>query len=278
MITGATSGIGLAAACALARRGAELVLLCRDARRGKAAAARIAAQAGTHASVDVLQADLASQADIRRAAAEFIASRRPLHVLLNNAGVVMLKRTETVDGIETTLAVNHLAYFLLTNLLLEPLRRSAPSRIVCVASDAHRMAGGPLDLDDLEGRQRYAAMRNYGMSKLANILFTREMARRLGGTAVTINCLHPGMVSTGLGANNGLFARALITLLRPFSRSPDRGAATSVFLCSEASMAGVSGKYFANCREARPNDAALDDEAARQLWQISARMTGLPPV
>lgn len=276
MVTGATGGIGLASAVGLARLGARLVLVCRSLERGRVAAQRIREEAGSSAEIDLLEADLASQAAIRALAARYLASERPLHVLLNNAGVVMLKRNETPDGIETTFAVNHLAYFLLTNLLMDALKRSAPARIVCVASDAHRLAGGPLDFDDLEGRKRYAAMRNYGMSKLANILFTREMARRLSGTGVTINCLHPGMVSTGLGANNGLLARALITLLRPFSRSPRRGAETSIFLCSDPTVAQVSGRYFVDSREAQPDEVALDDDAGRRLWEISARMTGLP--
>jgi len=272
MITGATGGIGRAAAEALAAEGAELVLVCRDASRARALCDELRDDTGNE-RIEPLIADLSSQQSVREAAATFLASGRPLHVLLNNAGVVMLARTETVDGIETTFAVNHLGYFLLTNLLLDRLRASAPARVVCVASDAHRFAGGRIALSDLEGRKSYAAMRNYGMSKLANILFVRELARRLEGTEVTVNALHPGMVATGLGRNNGLVARVVTTVLRPFSRSPASGADTAVYLCASPEVASVSGKYFADRREVHPNDAALNDEDAHALWAISERMT-----
>jgi NAD(P)-dependent dehydrogenase (short-subunit alcohol dehydrogenase family) len=206
-------------------------------------------------------------------AAEFLATERPLHVLINNAGVVNLQRTVTADGIETTFAVNHLAYFLLTSLLLERLRRSAPARIVNVSSDAHKFA--PLDFDDLGNQRRYRALRVYGQSKLANILFTSELARRIAGSGVSANSLHPGAVATGLGRNNGAWARAIIGLLRPFFRTPDDGAATSVHLAASPAVEGLTGKYFAKCRERRPSRAAQDVDAARRLWDISARMTGL---
>jgi len=276
MITGATSGIGRAAALALAAQGADLVLVCRDRARGEATGAEIA-EIGAGRQPALLVGDLSSQADIRRVAAEFEAMDRPLHVLLNNAGVVMLQRTETPDGIETTFAVNHLAYYLLTGLLLERLRASAPARIVCVASDAHRFAGGPLPFDDLEGKRSYGSMKNYGMSKLANILFTRELATRLEGTGVTVNCLHPGMVGTGLGKNNGTFAKVVTGLLRPFSRSPERGAQTSIFLCSSDRVDGVTGGYFSNCRQTRPNAAATSPQDGRRLWDVSREMTGFDP-
>lgn len=271
LITGASSGIGRATALALARQGASLVLLCRDRQRGQETVEEIAATTGTR-DVTLLLADLAVQSDVRRVAAEFLATDRPLHVLINNAGVVNLQRSVTADGIETTFAVNHLAYFLLTDLLLDRLRRSAPARIVNVASDAHKF--GRLDFDDLGNERRYRAMRVYGQSKLANILFTAELARRLEGSGVTVNSLHPGAVSTRLGQNNGAWARAIIGLLRPFFRSPDNGAATSVYLASSPVVEGVSGKYFVNCKERRPSRAAQDADAARRLWDISAGMTG----
>jgi retinol dehydrogenase-12 len=272
MITGASSGIGRATALALAEMGATLVLICRDRGRGEETVAEIAATTGNR-DVLLLLADLSAQAEVRRVAADFLATDRPLHVLINNAGVVNLQRSVTVDGIETTFAVNHLAYFLLTELLLERLRRSAPARIINVASDAHKF--GRLDFDDLNNERRYRAMRAYGQSKLANILFTTELAQRLAGSGVTANSVHPGAVATGLGKNNGAWARALIRLLRPFFRTPSGGAATSIYLASSPDVDGVSGKYFANCREHRPSRAARDADAARRLWNVSARMVGL---
>jgi len=272
LITGASSGIGRATALALAGMGAQLVLVCRDRGRGENVLAEIAQQTGK-TEATLLLGDLAVQCDIRRVAAEFLAIDRPLHVLINNAGVVNLHRSVTADGIESTFAVNHLAYFLLTNLLFERLRRSAPARIVNVASEAHKFA--PLDFDDLGNERRYRAMRVYGQSKLANILFTAELARRCAGTGVTANSLHPGAVSTRLGTNNGAWTRAVIALLRPFFRSPTDGAATSIYLASSPAVDGVSGKYFANCREKAPSRAASDPDAARRLWEISAQMTGI---
>ncbi len=265
LITGPTSGIGRATALALAQRGMELVLLCRDRGKGAELAAEIA---GTGAAAPMLLiADLASQAEIRRAAGEFLASGRPLHLLINNAGVVNLKRALTPDGLEATFAVNHLAYFLLTALLLDRLRASAPARIVNVASEAHRF--GPLAFDDLQGEHRYGAMRAYGQSKLANLLFTFELARRLEGSGVTVNAVHPGAVATGLGKNNGRWARALTSVLGLFFRSPDKGAATSIYVATAPTLAGVTGKYFANSREKRPSRAAEDGAAATRLWAMS---------
>jgi NAD(P)-dependent dehydrogenase (short-subunit alcohol dehydrogenase family) len=276
LVTGATSGIGRAAAGGLARLGASLVLLCRDRARGEAASAEI--RRGTGADVSLLVADLSSQAEIRRAAREFLASGRPLHVLLNNAGVVLMRRSETVDGIETTFAVNHLGYFLLTRLLEARLRESAPARIVNVASDAHHYAGGRLDFDDLESRRRYRVMQVYGKSKLANILFTRELARRLAGSGVTANCLHPGFVGSNFGKNNGPLGRLSMTLLRPFARSPEKGAETAVWLCASPELQGTSGEYFFDRRPRRPHASAWSDEDARRLWETSERMTALAPV
>ncbi len=207
MITGASSGIGRETALALAQLGAKLVLICRDRARGADTAAEIRGKTGNE-DIRVLLADLSSQQSIRQVAAEFLNTGAPLHVLVNNAGVVNLSRTLTVDGIETVFALNHLAYFLLTNLLLDRLRASAPARVVNVASHAHHW--GALDFDNLQGERSFRAMRIYGQSKCANIMFTYELARRLQGSSVTANCLHPGAVATGLGKNNGAWARVLI--------------------------------------------------------------------
>ncbi len=273
MVTGASNGIGKAAALELARTGAELVLVCRDRARGEAAVAEIAAQSGSH-RVDLMLADLSSQAEIRRLASDFLATGRPLHVLLNNAGLMNTERTLTVDGIETTFAVNHLGYFLLTLLLLDRLKASAPARIVNVASDAHRFARGRLDFANLQGEKSYAAMRNYGQSKLANILFTRELARRLAGSGVTVNCLHPGTVATRFAQNNGGFYRFGTRLIAPFIRTPAKGAETSVYLCASPEVTGVSGQYFSDKRAKSPAKFAQDDDDARRLWEVSAQMTG----
>ncbi len=273
MITGASSGIGRVTALELARKGASVVLVCRDRERGQETAAWIRRETGNQA-IELLLADLSSQQSIRSAAAEFLAKGRPLHVLVNNAGVVELRRSLTADGIETVFAVNHLAYFLLTHLLLDRLRESAPARIVNVASDAHRW--GTIAFDDLQGERRYRGMAIYGRSKLANILFTYELARRLGSdSGVTVNCLHPGAVATRLGSQNGTFARVLIGMLRPFMRSPETGAETSVYLASAPEVEGVTGKYFVDCREKLSNRESYDEGVARRLWDVSARMTGL---
>jgi NAD(P)-dependent dehydrogenase (short-subunit alcohol dehydrogenase family) len=274
LVTGASSGIGLVAARELARLGAGVIMVCRDGKRGEAALNEVVA-ATRNQKVELMLADLSSQEEIRRLVRRIQATKRPLNALLNNAGVVMLKRTLTVDGIETTFAVNHLAYFLLTNLLLDRLIDGVPARVVNVASDAHRLRGVRMRFDDLESSREYKAMRVYGQSKLANILFTRELARRLEGTGVTVNCLHPGMVSTRLAANNGFIAKAAIWALKPFSLTPEQGAETSVYLCSSPAVEGVTGKYFAAKQERRPSRAAQDEEAARRLWDISARMTKL---
>jgi NAD(P)-dependent dehydrogenase (short-subunit alcohol dehydrogenase family) len=274
VVTGASSGIGRATARALAGMGATLALVCRDRGRGEEARAALRAESGNDA-IALFLADLSSQAEIRRLATELGERYPAIHVLVNNAGVVNLQRTTTVDGIETVFAVNHLGYFLLTDLLLGRLRSSSPARIVNVASDAHRF--GTIDLDDLGHARRYRTMRVYGASKLANILFTYELARRLEGTGVTVNCLHPGAVATRLGQNNGRVATVLTKLLKPFFRTPEQGAATAIYLASSPAVEGVSGKYFVNSREARSSAATYDTELARRLWAASARLTGVDP-
>ncbi len=274
LVTGATSGIGRAAARSLAELGASLVLVGRDRARGEAAVAEIREKTGND-DVSLMLADLSSQKRIRALADEFLASGRPLHVLLNNAGVVLQKRSETEDGLESTFAVNHLGYFLLTHLLLDRIRASAPARIVSVSSDAHHYAGGPLDFEDLQSEKGYFGMRVYGKSKLANILFTRELARRLEGSGVTANCLHPGFVGSNFATNNGVIAKAIMTLARPFNRSPERGARTAVYLCASPEVEGVTGSYFFDEKPKWPKSWAQSDEDARRLWEVSERLTGL---
>lgn len=273
MITGATGGIGRAAALALADMGPELVIVCRNPEKGEETRRTIARETGNE-KTSLLLCDLSSQAQIRAAAERFLAEDRPLHVLLNNAGVLNLRREDTEDGIEGTWAVNHLAYFLLTNLLLERMKESAPARIVNVASAAHASAGGPLDFDDLGGRSQANPMRRYGISKLANILFTRELARRLEGTRVTAHCFHPGFVGSGFATNNGLVSKIVMGAASAFNRTPQQGADTGVWLCSTPETP-ENGRYFVDREPAWPKRWAQSDEDAARLWEASAEQVGL---
>ena len=272
MITGATSGIGRASAIELARMGAQLILVCRNRERGEELVGELAR--GADSKAELMIADLESQAQIRKLAADFLATGKPLHVLINNAGVFNLKRQLTGDGIEEVFAVNHLAYFMLTMLLLDRIKESAPARIINIASDLHKRA--TLKFDDLGGERSYGGMSSYGQSKLANILFTYELARRLAGTGVTVNCVHPGAVATNLAKNNGALATVVWKLIGTFMKSPDDGARTQVYLASSPAVEGVTGKYFIDSKEARSSDASHDPAAARRLWEVSAQMTGLP--
>jgi NAD(P)-dependent dehydrogenase (short-subunit alcohol dehydrogenase family) len=272
VITGATSGIGRAAALALARSGARVVLLARDGRRGEQVAREVEQAAGKGAAA-LLVADLASQREIRRVAVELQQAAPRLDVLLNNAGAIHMERSATVDGLETTFAVNHLASFLLTRLLLARLESSRPARVVVVASAAHR--GGHLDFEDLMGERGYSGWRAYAQSKLANVLFTYELARRIGDGGVTANCLHPGVVATGFGrSHNGLFSLA-VRLASPFLLSAEKGARTSVHLASSPEVEGVTGRYFEKCRTVPSSPESMDAAVARRLWEVSERLTGL---
>ena len=268
LITGANQGIGKASAIALGKQGAKLVLVCRNAEKARAAITDIK-EAGAK-DVSLILGDMSSQADVRRIAAEFKANHDRLDVLLNNAGVLVTSRRTTVDGIEETLAINHLGYFLLTDLLLETLKASGPARIVNVASEAHR--GARMHWDDLQLERGWSSFKAYGQSKLCNILFTRELARRLEGTNVTANCLHPGVVASGFGQTYGGVFGALMSVAHLFMISTEQGAKTQVYLCSSPEVAGVSGKYFDKCKERKPNDEAQSDEAASRLWSISEKL------
>ncbi len=272
LITGATGGIGLAAAVAMARQGAHLVLVGRNQMRGLDAITEIRRRAGSDRA-EFLRADFSSLAEVRRLALALLAEDRPLHVLVNNAGTMNTSRKLTVDGFEEMFAVNHLAHFLLTRLLLPRLQACAPSRIVHVASNAHSFCKG-MRWHDLAHEREFSAFPAYGHSKLANILFSNELARRLRGSGVTSNALHPGAVATGIGSNNGITGRVVPLLLKPFFRSPARGAATTVYLASAAEIDGVTGKYFYDSKPADPKPWALDTNAAGRLWVTSEKLLG----
>ena len=271
VVTGATRGIGRATAEALAKLGANVVLHGRDSAAVGAACRGIAQSTGSR-NVSGAVADLSSLADVRRLAREIADRHERLHVLVNNAGLITMRRESTADGFERQFAVNHLAPFLLTNLLLERLQKSAPARIVTVSSLAHRRA--TLDFDDLSWeRRKYSGMQAYGASKLANILFTRELARRLDGTGVTANCLHPGVVATNIFNSGGWLGRLGMALARMLLLSPTDGAKTSVYLATSPDVANASGKFFDKCKEVEPAAAATDLAAARRLWEVSEQLT-----
>ena len=279
VVTGGNSGIGFETASALAGMGARVVVTARNADKGRAALAAIAQRVGGEAQVQLVVFDLADLSSVRRGAAEVLEQAPRLDVLVNNAGLVLSERSETVDGFEATFATNHLGPFLLTNLLLERIMASSPVRIVNVASTAHSAARKGIPFDDLQSEKKYATMRVYGQSKLANILFTQELARRLKGTGVTANSLHPGTVRTGYGADGdarGLLAFG-IKISSPFFLSPAKGARTSVYLASDPAVAGMSGEYFVKCKPKQPKRQARDPEAARRLWQVSEDLVGLTP-
>jgi NAD(P)-dependent dehydrogenase (short-subunit alcohol dehydrogenase family) len=271
LITGGTSGIGKATATALAAMGAEVVVTGRNRERGEAALAEIR-RASDREKISLVLADLAVQAEVRRLAGTFIERHDRLDVLVNNAGLIQSRRTETPDGIELTLAVNHLAPFLLTNLLLDLLKRSAPSRIITVSSEARRSA--EIDFDDLQSGRRYRAFPVYGMTKKANILFTYELAERLEGTGVVANCVHPGGVNTNFGGRERSPGILLFRALKPFMRSPEQGADTVIYLAASPEAAEMNGKYLTDRQEvspAEPRDAA----AQKKLWEVSQALTNL---
>jgi len=272
VVTGATSGIGQAAAAALARLGATVVMVGRDRDRTEAAAARIAAVSTSPPRAEI--ADLASLEQVRGLAARLAGLER-IDVLINNAGLVLGERRITPDGLEHVFAVNHLAPFLLTSLLLPKLTASGPARVVTVTSDAHSAAR--LDLSDPNLEHGWDSWRSYANSKLANILFTRELARRLEGTGVTANCAHPGVVRTGFGRESRPLLKLGITIARPFMASPERGADTIVYLASSPDVAGQTGGYYVKRQRREPSAAARDDTVARELWELSEKLTGLAP-
>lgn len=277
VITGGTHGIGLAAAKALVAKGAALTIVGREAARCAQAAGEIRAAAAEVGAddpvVDVAVADLLSQAAVTRLAAELQDRTERIDVLINNAGAVFARRRVTEDGVEATWALNHLAPFLLTNLLVERFKRQPPARIITTTSDAHKRERLPFD--DLLAERRYKGFRRYGQTKLANICFTAELARRLTGSGVTATCFNPGLVATGFNHNNGALAALEMRLIRPFSRTPEKGAETLVWLADAPEAAEGSGKYFFDCKPADPNAEAQDPGAWKRLWAVSERQTGL---
>lgn len=274
VVTGATNGIGFTTARELARLGGSVWLHGRDPERGRRAVDDIVRDTGNR-DVRFAQADFARLEDVRRLAAEVQAGTPRLDLLINNAGLIAPRRTTTAEGFESTFAVNHLAPFLLTLLLRAKLEHSAPARIVVVASEAHRRSH--LDFDDLMTTAGYSLFRAYGRSKLANILFARALARRLAGTAVTVNALHPGVVRTNLFNSGSPLARVgVATIGRLFMISPEEGAKTSLYLASSPEVEGCSGGYYSNCRLIEPSAAALKDEDGERLWEISTKLVGVP--
>jgi len=275
IVTGANSGIGKATALGLAQMGATVVMVCRDQTRGEEAQNEIKTKSGNDA-VDLMLADLSSQESIRQFAENFQQHYKQLHVLINNAGVVNLSRRETGDGLEMIFAVNYLAPFLLTNLLLDRLKANAPARIVNVSSDSHQ--SGYIKMDDLQSEEKYRFMRAYGQSKLALVLFTYELSRRLQGAGVTANCLHPGFVATNIGQNGiGPVGRSIIKLIfSNFGISPEEGAKTSIYLASSPEIEGVTGKYFVKSIPIRSAPISYDETLQRQLWEESAKLVNIP--
>ena len=271
LVTGANAGIGKAAALGLARQGATVVLLCRSEARGREAMAEIERRSG-NGSLDLLVADLASQRQIRRVAQEYLERFERLDVLVNNAAVLAWKeRRLNEDGLEMTFAVNHLAPFLLTDLLLDRLKESAPARVVTVASGAHRKA--EFDFDDLQNERGYSPFGAYCQSKLANVYFTYELAHRLEGTGVTANCLHPGVVSTALFRDMTPWLRVAVWFARPFLLKPESGADTAVYLAGAAEVASVTGQYFEKREQVPSSPVSYDRDIARRLWEVSEALT-----
>lgn len=271
VVTGANSGIGKATALGLAQMGATVVMVCRNAVRGEEALQEIRAKTRSE-SLELMMADMASQVSIRQFAENFKQKHQQLHVLVNNAALILGKRAETADGIEMQFGVNHLAVFLLTHLLLDVLKASAPARIVNVASTSHQNA--TIDFDDLHGRRKYGAMRVYGQSKLANVLFTYELAKRLEGTGVTANCLHPGVVNTEIARNFPAPIRILGKLFGFLMLSAKKGAETSLHLATSPDVEGVTGEYFVKKTRALSSRESHDRAVAKRLWEISAELTG----
>jgi NAD(P)-dependent dehydrogenase (short-subunit alcohol dehydrogenase family) len=272
LITGATSGIGTVTALELARKGANVVMMVRNATKGEEVRNTIIRETGND-RVEVILADLAVLADVRRAAEQFKRQHQRLDVLINNAGLFLNSRKESAEGYELTFATNHLSHFLLTELLRETLIASAPARVVTVSSEAHQ--GGHINFDNLHESRGYSGWRAYANSKLANVLFAYGLARRLAGSRVTSNTLHPGFVATGFGDGNGSFVDFAFKLIRPFAKTPEQGAATSIYLASAAEVAGITGEYYVDSAPQRSNRESYDQAVQDKLWEVSEALVGL---
>ena len=272
LVTGANQGIGKVSALELARMGAAVTMVCRSEEKGRAAREEIVAQV-KDAAVELIVGDVSSLASLRDVAQRFLDGHERLDILLNNAGVLATSRRESKDGFEHTFATNHLGYFYLTHLLRTTIEKTPGARVVSVSSEAHR--SGTIDFDDLQGRKRWSAIGSYSASKLANVLFTRELARQWAGTGVTANCLHPGVIASGFASTDGGFAALLARIARPFLATTEDGAKTQIYLCSSPDVAKISGKYFDKSKERQPSRAAQDDAVARDLWTVSEELCGL---
>ena len=276
VVTGGNSGIGKEAAIGIARQGAQIVVAARNPQKAAAAVTEITERAGAAGRVEAMPIDLASFASVRAFAAAYADKFDRLDILLNNAGLVLRKRELTVDGHETQFQVNHLSHFLLTSLLRDLLVASAPARVVNVSSDAHTAARNGLDFDDLEwANRRYGGFRVYSATKLMNIYFTRELAKREDPAVITANAVHPGFVASNFGKEGdmGMFGNIVMPLLRPFALSQEKGALTSIYVATSPEVADLTGCFFAKSRVTTPSTAALDDAAAARLWEISEKLT-----
>ena len=273
LITGATSGIGSSAALKLSDMGADICFIARSHEKAKKLGEKIFKISGKE-PLSII-ADLSSQEEIRKAAEEFIQSNKPIDVLLNNAGIMSLKRNVTVDGFEEVFAVNHLAYYSLTLRLLDRILESSPARIVNVASGAHSFIER-MNFDDLNSENSFKTMQVYGQSKLANILFTKKLSNLIKSKGVTVNCLHPGFVSTSLGTQNkSIIGNLLFNLARPFARTSEKGAETPVYLCSSPEVSAISGEYFFDCKIKKTSEGAQNLSDADKLWEVSSELTGI---
>ena len=272
LITGATNGIGQESAKALNKMGAEIVFIARSEEKGNLLKQQLKNDSGRDSTMIV--ANLSSQAEVKRAANEFLALEKPLDILLNNAGIMNRQRTETVDGLEEVFSVNHLAYFTLSLMLLDKLKQTENSRVINVASGAHQFVKD-MNFDDLQSEKTFKPLQVYGQSKLANILFTKSLSEKLLNSGVTVNCLHPGFVSTGIGSNNKGIWNLLMFLAKPFAKKSNKGAETSIYLCASPAVKNISGEYFVDCSVEKVSEAANDPKQAEKLWDISFELAGL---